>query len=119
MRSIKEWQVICYKIAVEKGWWDKPRSPLESAALIHSEISEYVEDIRNGMGPGTFEFEPPKENHKEGDPFKPIGPAIELADALIRIFDLAEYHKINLEDMLELKTAFNKTRPYRHGGKLA
>jgi hypothetical protein len=42
-----------------------------------------------------------------------------LADALIRIFDLCGAHRWNLERAVLNKMAFNKTRPYRHGGKLA
>lgn len=119
MKSIKEWQAICHKIAVEKGWWDNERSPLESAALIHSEISEYVEDIRNGWGPGEWSLQPINQAGMPNVTGKPVGPAVELADALIRIFDLAHFHKIDLEEMLEVKTEYNKTRPYRHGGKSA
>lgn len=49
---------------------------------------------------------------------KPEGFGIELADALIRIADLAERHGIDLEAMIALKSAYNETRPYMHGRKI-
>ena len=43
---------------------------------------------------------------------------VEVADAFIRILDLAGAHKIDLEHIIELKHEYNKTRPHRHGGKV-
>jgi len=53
----------------------------------------------------------------EGD--KPVGFAVELADTLIRICDLAESAGIDLNAALKIKMNYNATRPWRHGGKLA
>ena len=50
---------------------------------------------------------------------KPEGFPIELADILIRVFDLAEAWDIDLEAALQEKMAYNETRAYRHGGKYA
>ena len=41
----------------------------------------------------------------------------ELADATIRIFDLAKKMNINLEKHIEAKHRYNKTRPTMHGKK--
>ena len=41
----------------------------------------------------------------------------ELADVVIRIMDLAEYYGIDLEKVIAEKHTFNKTRPFKHGGK--
>jgi NTP pyrophosphatase (non-canonical NTP hydrolase) len=43
----------------------------------------------------------------------------ELADVCIRVFDVAATLGIDLERAIEAKMAYNETRPYRHGGKLA
>jgi NTP pyrophosphatase (non-canonical NTP hydrolase) len=49
--------------------------------------------------------------------FKPEGFGIELADAIIRIMDLAEWLDIDLAEMIGIKAEYNKSRPMRHGGK--
>ena len=66
----------CYRMALLKGWWETERNPLEVMALIHSEVSECVEAIRNGDI--ELSFAP------DG---KPQGLYSELADILIRVFD--------------------------------
>jgi len=108
--TMKAWQRIIHKWAVSKGWWMPPERPLgEQIANMHSELSEAWEAFRNGASL-DFWFV------KEG---KPEGFGVELADAVIRILDTCEAYGIDLEKMIELKMKYNKTRPYRHGGKLA
>lgn len=48
---------------------------------------------------------------------KPEGIAIELADAVIRILDYCGHVGIDIEKAIEIKHEYNKTRPYKHGGK--
>ena len=96
-----------HKTAVEHGWWDEKRSVPECLCLMHSELSEALESYRN-KEPVSFT--------KDG---KPEGIASELADCVIRIFDFCGEHDIDLEDVIVKKMAYNKTRPYRHGGKAA
>ena len=50
---------------------------------------------------------------------KPEGYFVELADTVIRIMDSMEANQESLEFFLTMKDAYNKTRPYRHGGKKA
>ncbi|KKK97040.1 hypothetical protein LCGC14_2656760, partial [marine sediment metagenome] len=47
---------------------------------------------------------------------KPEGFAVELADILIRVFDLAGGESVALQEAYNLKTAYNRKRKYRHGG---
>lgn len=96
-----------YATAVDKGWHGQPRSFPELIALIHSELSEALEDYRNGEPVDTIIL-------RDG---KPTGIPIELADVLIRIGDLAGLCNIDLEAAVYQKMAYNNTRPYRHGGK--
>ena len=107
--DIKELQIASHAIAVTKGWWEEDRNVGELLALIHSEVSEALEEWRIDEGLAVIRM--------EGD--KPVGFAVELADTLIRICDLAESAGIDLNAALKIKMAYNATRPWRHGGKLA
>ena len=40
-----------------------------------------------------------------------------LADVIIRVLDYCAYAGIDIENVLEVKHEYNKSRPYRHGGK--
>lgn len=97
-----------HRNAVDKGWYDIPRSFGEAVALIHSEVSEALEDYRNGYAITEIYF--------EGD--KPCGIPVEFADVLVRIFDVCGEYDIDLEHALATKMAYNRTRPKRHGGKV-
>ncbi len=106
-------QAEIHALAVEKGWWPQTlpegRIP-EALVLIHSEISEALEEYRKGVHPSEVLY---------GEKGKPEGFAIELADVLIRLRDLCEALDIDLEEMVSIKHKFNKTRGFRHGGKKA
>jgi NTP pyrophosphatase (non-canonical NTP hydrolase) len=101
MLNLKEFQKSVHELAKDKGWWyHKGYTNItnEKLLLIHSEISEAVEVIR--------------QHHVE---FVKEEFGVELADAIIRILDLAEFHEIDLEKILLEKHEFNKKRQYRHG----
>lgn len=67
-----------HKTACEKGWWDGDGKEFgEIIALIHSELSEALEEHRNGFGLTEIYY---KKDKPEGIP-------IELADAIIRMLD--------------------------------
>ncbi|HEY6021032.1 MAG TPA: hypothetical protein VIY48_14340 [Candidatus Paceibacterota bacterium] len=95
--------------AIKHGWWKENRNFGEVLALIHSEVSEVLEDWRNGMEFHAISMD-------EG---KPTGIPIEMADILIRVLDACAGLEINIQRAVEIKMAYNQGRPYRHGGKIA
>jgi NTP pyrophosphatase (non-canonical NTP hydrolase) len=111
--TIKELQKEIHSLAREKGWYDSQegRKPLEMLALIMSEIGEAVEEVRKDNTPYSVDFTEGLGNNK------PEGEFVELADAIIRILDYAEYRGVDMAEVIRLKHEFNKTRSYRHGGK--
>lgn len=95
---------------VEKGFWEHgPSDNLDflaatKLALIHAEVSEALEALRKDG---------------EQDKHLPMYPAysVELADIVIRVFDLAGWEGIPLGDVINAKLAFNKDREPKHGKK--
>jgi len=88
---------------VKAGWWTdlatgqkKDRNVGELLCLVHSEISEAMEGFRKNLKddklPNRSMFE------------------VELADTLIRIFDIAGAHNLDLGGAVFEKRAFNKKR---------
>jgi len=130
-----------HRNAVDHGWWEEKRTFGDIISLCHSELSEALEEYRKGFKPDVIYFccnQNPainvpcvfKENElsycpyaevKQGDceyrDRKPEGIPIELADCIIRILDYCAYTGIDIDKAIQIKHEYNKTRPYRHGGK--
>lgn len=112
--------------AISKGWWDEDRSFGEIISLMHSELSEALEDFRAGKQPNQAWYEGknskgmPMTSAKPMPPYaeKPCGIPSELADVVIRVFDASGRYGIDLEKAIAEKMAYNATRPHKHGGKV-
>lgn len=96
--------------AIRNGFWEASDNLGEKIALIHSEISEAMEIYRDPNHTLTERWYSPTG--------KPEGFDIELADAVIRILDLAEYVGVDVDAAVREKHDFNLTRPYLHGKKV-
>ena len=111
--TIKDLCKEAHKTACSKGWHDTKVPIPVYIANIHGEVSEAFEEFRSGCDTRMIE---PDEGENGG--LKPVGFPIEIADAVIRIADMAAAEGIDLEQAIRVKMEYNKTRTYRHGGKL-
>ena len=105
-----------HETAVTKGWYDDcpgaltPPMVAEKLCLVHAEVSEALEEVRNCADLGHV---------YTGAKGKPEGFLVEVADVLIRLADLVGKAGLgeDLEAAIVAKMAYNATRPHRHGGK--
>lgn len=124
--------------AVAHGWWEQERKLPEILMLCVSELAEALEEYRSGRpvlyfpcNAGGVCCEEDGSAHCGSRPYnpenpdapcsaqskKPEGVAVELADCMIRILDYCGRAGIDIEEAIRIKHEYNKTRPYRHGGK--
>jgi hypothetical protein len=79
--------------AIDKGWWDTPRSFGECIALLHSELAEVHEAIEEGI------WSKQAEGYQEA--------AIELIDYIIRIMDMDRYFKLGVGLVIQQRYGLN------------
>lgn len=99
---------LCYSSAYRNGFWFESETIRHDKyylctklALVAAEVSEAIETIRYfgkvHVPPGISEF------------------SMELADIVIRVFDIAGALDIDLGDSIIGKMRKNAQRPYKHG----
>ena len=98
---------VCHGLAAKSGWWTDKKTGerltldqinvAEKLCLIHSEVSEAMEGHRKNLNDDKL----PHRKMLE----------VELADALIRIHDLAGFLGLDLAGATVEKLAFNQQRP--------
>lgn len=106
--AITELQAKIYAGNVSAGWWTNLHTGnlkakgditeiLAKLALIHSEVSEAVEGVRKDL----MDDKLPHRKMVE----------VELADAMIRIWDLAGHEGYDLAGAIKEKLEYNAIRP--------
>ncbi len=137
--GLNELAAAVHKNAVDHGWWEEERGLPEILMLCVSELAEALEEYRRGRpmlyypcnaggvccderdtpttcGSRPYNPDNPKARCSAQSK-KPEGVAVELADCVIRILDYCGHTGIDLEEAIRIKHEYNKSRPYRHGGK--
>lgn len=95
--SVNQLVKLCHGLAKDAGWHNKEREVGTLLCLVHSEISEAMEGVRKNLMDDKL-------THR--DMF-----TVELADAVIRIFDMAGKYGLDLGGALVEKLEFNVSRP--------
>lgn len=120
--DLKELQSESFTNSANKGFWDDYNNAVlvgnktlvraltnEKLLLVTSELTEAMEELRSG--------------HKvdeiyTGDKGKPEGFGVEIADAVIRLFDIAGGVGIDLDALISQKMGYNiASRGHLHGRK--
>lgn len=105
-RAVNEMQEICHGASALAGWWqgqdgsderDNPKTFSQKLMLIVSEIAEAMEGDRKSLPDDKLPHRPMRE--------------VELADAFIRICDLAGAYGMDLGSAVAEKMEFNAQRP--------
>ena len=97
MEYVHEWSKL-------KGWWEQERNDGELLMLAVTELAEACEGLRHGN---------PQDDKIEGF----TAAETELADCIIRLFDMARARGWRVAEALCVKMDYNETREHRHGGK--
>lgn len=105
MTTLNDFSNVCHEASLRGGWWTeyfdmpeqyRPYWLATKIGLVHSEVSEAFEGLRKGK----------KDDHLTHR----SALEVELADALIRIFDLAGAMELDLQGAVLEKMQYNARR---------
>ena len=120
--NLSELQIAVHKNAVNKGFWDVSHNFGNDLMLVVSELGECIEAHRNNdfadidafnevLINETYDFETCFKKYVKDSVED------EMADAVIRLLDMAQGYGIDLQKHIELKMEYNKSREKLHGKK--
>jgi NTP pyrophosphatase (non-canonical NTP hydrolase) len=102
--TLNQWATACHEASIAGGWWTdletgerKDRNVGEMFMLM---VTEIAEAFNEGARKSQMDKHLPYRTALE----------VELADALIRIFDFAGFMSLDLDGAVTEKLAFNATR---------
>lgn len=94
-----------YNTAAKNGFCDGPVNDERALLLIIGEVAEATEAIRR----------PTMEQDKHIPEFTEL--EAELADVVLRSMNYAHARNLRLAEAISAKAEYNKSRPFKHGGK--
>lgn len=120
MNTIEQLQNDIHDNAVKKGFWEDPVNLGEKLMLVVTEVAEMCEAHRKGRKmessidavigwTSNDDFKKDFEA-KVKDTFED-----EMADAIIRLLDMAKRQGVPIEKHIRAKMRYNSLRPYKHG----
>ncbi|HAW33481.1 MAG TPA: hypothetical protein DCX19_02435 [Alphaproteobacteria bacterium] len=132
--TLNEWAARALEITTAKGFHDTEKrlekalagndalveevASLQTArrlALVHSEVSEALEACRKGKRADLSAFETDGKTKEAFEKHIKDSFEDELADAVIRLLELAACENVDIETHVRLKTEYNAARPYKFG----
>ena len=88
-------------IAINHGFYEEGFNHAEQIALIHSELSELLEELRRPIS-------------KKSDKINTMAADEEAADVILRVLAFSHALNLDLSKAIVEKMAYNKTRPHLH-----
>jgi len=120
-RSLNEYRDKAYNYAKSNGFHDEEHSLATRLMLTVSELSEVLEsDRKNNWTKEAIHYNEGFSDESYKKWFEEnVKDTVEdeIADALIRLFDIAGKYNIDLDFHVIAKMKYNEMRPYKHGKK--
>lgn len=129
LEGINELTIDIFTANKARGFWENENIG-EKLALVHSEISEALEADRAGLWLAYNQnvadfYRNAKKTFKENPALYKVSFEAsvkncfedEIADSIIRLFDMCGRFNIDIEKHIELKLMYNSLRESKHGKK--